>query len=239
MRFTLNALKRLLGTGLVISLAATAPVALAADNSTTNDDEKPDIILYGEADAIVPNWTLATSGRVTIDGRLARLSDEAKHGSRILVGAESSARAEIKGVGRLTISPRSELTIDMIDDTIVANMSQGSMLVEVAAKYNSYVETADTRVVSKPGAIAVYRVRAEANGSTSVDPARGDVAVLPVAFDKDWDIDTISEDNDYHVDANDTRSLKIRVANNGSPYPNQPDTFAITQALNGASGGIT
>jgi hypothetical protein len=127
----------------------------------------------------------------------------------------------------------------MIDDTVVAHMAQGSMRVEVAPRYTSYVETHDSRVISRPGSLVSYRVKADPLSGTSVERAMGDVDVLAVADDDGWDIDTIDEDNDYHVDARKTRNIKIRVENNGSPVPNQAVTFAITQALNGASGGFT
>ena len=78
MRLTVNALKRLLGMGLAIALVATAPTALAAnDDGQDGDVDKPDFTLYAVADPINTLWALTTTGRVTIDGRSALLSDEA------------------------------------------------------------------------------------------------------------------------------------------------------------------
>lgn len=241
MRLTLHALRRMLGTALVLTLAGTTPVALAADEKgqMNADDEKPDLILYAEADPIHTLWALTATGRVTVDGRTASLTDEAKHGSRIVVDAQSSARAEIKGVGRVTIAPRSEVVIDLIDDTIVASMSQGSMKVEVSPRFNSYVETPDSRIVSQPGKLASFRVKADPLAGTTVERALGDVEVLAVADVDGWDIDTIDEDDDYHIDAKEKRTIRIRVENNGSAVPNQAVTFVVATALDGASGGFT
>lgn len=241
MRLTVNALKRLLGTGLVLSLVSSAPVAFASDEKGQDrqDSDKPDVILYGEADPVQTLWAMTTTGDVRIDGRLARVADSAAHGSRISVGTASTARAEIKGVGRLTIAPRSEVVVDLIDDTIVAQISSGSMRVEAAPRVGTYVETPDSRVVSHPGTLASFRVKADPHSGTSLDRMFGDVELLAVADRDGWDIDTIDEDDDYHVDVRESRRIRIRVENNGSAVPNQAVTFAITSALDGASGSFT
>jgi len=123
-----------MGAGLVLSLLLPASSVLAANGETQRKaDEKPDIVLHGEATSA---WSLATSGSVLVDGRLVGTQDRLENGSRIVVDARSTARAEIKDVGRIQLSPRTEVVLDMIDDTIVAKMIQGSMRVEVAARYS-------------------------------------------------------------------------------------------------------
>jgi hypothetical protein len=176
-----------------------------------------------------------------IDGRLAHTIDRVDYGSKIKVDSMSSARAEIKGVGRVSIAPRSELTLDMIDDTVVANLTQGSMRLEIGPQYGSYVETPDTKIVSYPGAFASYRVRTEPGGETTLDRSLGDVAVLAADHDHaaGLAVDKVGDDDDYHVKARGRQQIRVRVRNNGSTVPNQSVTFAITTALNGASGQFT
>src|SRR5690349_21537405 len=136
MRLNVNALKRCLGTGLVLSLLAPAPLVLASDNGGQRPapDDKPDITLHGETTS---GWSLSTSGRVLVDGRYASVADRLENGSRIVVGSQSMAKAEIKDVGRIQIAPHSEVVLDMVDDTIVAKMIQGSMKIEAAAPYST------------------------------------------------------------------------------------------------------
>lgn len=145
----LNVLKRMVGAAIVASLAATAPVALASDKTgqAPGGADKPDITLYGEA---YGSWELSTTGRVMVDGRFAQTLDRALQGSRIVVDGQSMAKAEIKDVGRISISPRSEVVLDMVDDTIVARMIQGSMKLEVASQFGTYVETPGTTITSFP-----------------------------------------------------------------------------------------
>jgi hypothetical protein len=239
MRLTVHALNRLIGTGLVLSLLTYAPAALASDGQRGDvAGDRPDVTLHTEE---FTGWDVATTGKVFIDGRLAHTIDRVDFGSKIKVDAMSSARAEIKGVGRVSIAPRSELTLDMIDDTVVANLAQGSMRVEIGAKYGSYVETPDTKIVSYPGSFASFRVRAVPGGETTLEKGLGDVAIL--ASDNDaaagLSVDTVGDDDDYHVSARGKHTLRVRVQNNGSSVPNQSVTFAITTALGGASGQFT
>ncbi len=240
MRLNVNALKRCLGTGLVLSLLAPASLALAANDGgrqkPTND--KPDLTLHGTA---VSGWLLSTTGRVQVDGRSALGTDRIELGSRIVVDAQSAARAEIKDVGRIQIAPRSEVILDMVDDTIVAKMLHGAMRVEAAAAFSTYVETPDTRVISHPGVFASYRVKADPIAGTSVEKGLGDVQVLAVADDsrKGWDIDVPDGDNDFHMEARDTETLRIKVKNGGDGAANQPVIFSITTALDGATGQFT
>ncbi len=235
----LNVLKRMVGAAIVASLAATAPVALASekDGQVPGATDKPDIILYGEA---YSSWELSTTGRVMVDGRYAQTLDRAIQGSRIVVDSQSMAKAEIKDVGRIAISPRSEVILDMVDDTIVARMIQGSMKVEVASNFGSYVETPGTTVTSFPGTYASYRVKADPLDGTSVEKLLGDVEIMRVSDDDGgWDIDVPDGDTDFHMAARKTETLKIKVKNGGSGVANQPVVFAITTALSGATGQFT
>jgi len=240
MRLNVNAHTRWMGAGLVLSLLLPASSVLAANGETQRKaDEKPDIVLHGEATSA---WSLATSGSVLVDGRLVGTQDRLENGSRIVVDARSTARAEIKDVGRIQLSPRTEVVLDMIDDTIVAKMIQGSMRVEVAARYGTYVETPDSRIVSHPGMYAAYRVKADPLAGTTVEKGLGDVSVMAVADDDNhgsWDIDVPDGDNDFHMKARHTETLKIKVKNGGDHVANQPVVFAITTALEGATGQFT
>jgi len=241
MRRNVNALKQWLGAGLVLALAGPASTVLAASGGDAHRraDERPDIVLHGEASNA---WTLATSGNVTVDGRLAGTQDRFENGSRIVVDARSMAKAEIKDVGRIQLSPRSEVVLDMVDDTIVAKMIQGSMRVEVAAEFSTYVETPDSKIVSHPGMYAAYRVKADPLAGTSVEKGLGDVEVMAVADESGghgWDIDVPDGDKDFHMMARKTETLKIKVKNGGDHVANQPVVFAITTALDGATGQFT
>jgi hypothetical protein len=240
MRLTVNALKRWMGAGVVLSLLVPSTAALAAESggSQNRSDEKPDITLHGDA---ASGWTLTSAGNVLVDGRIAGTSTRLENGSRIVVDARSMARAEIADVGRIQIAPRSEVVLDMIDDTIVAKMLQGSMRVEVAARYGTYVETPGTTVVSHPGAYAAYRVKADPLAGTTVEKGLGDVEILAAADDspKGWDIDVPDGDNDFHMMARKSETLKVKVKNGGGGVANQPVVFAITTALEGATGQFT
>jgi hypothetical protein len=238
MGLNVNALKRCLGTGLVLSLLTPASVAFASDKRAQQPaEDRPDITLYGEA---YSTWQLTATGNVAVDGRSVQTYDRLEHGSRIVVGAQSSARAEIKDVGRITIAPRTEVILDMVDNTIVAKMLEGAMKVEVAAKFATYVETPGNRIVSYPGAFASYRVKADPLAGTSVEKALGDVEVLAANDDdSEWDIDVPDGDTDYHVKANKTQTLRVEVERGDSDVANQPVVFAITTALEGASGRFT
>jgi hypothetical protein len=240
MRLNVNALKQCLGTGLVLSLLAPAPLALASDKGgqSATPDEKPDITLHGDTTS---GWSLATSGRVLVDDRYASVAGRLENGSRIVVESQSMAKAEIPDVGRIQIAPHSEVILDMVDDTIVAKMVQGSMRIEAAAAYGTYVETPDTKIVSYPGVYASYRVKADPLAGTSVEKGLGDVQILAAADDsrKGWDIDVPDGDNDFHVKARHTQTLRVKVKNAGDSVANQPVVFAITTALDGASGQFT
>lgn len=239
MRLNVDALKRLLGTGLVLALLTPASLALASDQKgRSGADEKPDITLQGET---YSSWQLTAAGDVLVDGHLATAQDRLQQGSRIVVPSKAMARAEIKDVGRVSIAPRSELILDMVDNTIVAKMLQGSIRVEAAAPFGTYVETPDTRIVSYPGVFASYRVKSDPTEGTSVDKNLGDVEIL-AAVDKDsngWDIDIPDGDDDFHMMARKTETLRVKVKNGGSSMPNQPVVFAITTALDGATGQFT
>ncbi len=243
MTFTLDALKRWLGTGLVLTLVATAPAALASDTKGTIQGapgtERPDVTLHGEAYSSM--WDLSTSGLVLVDGRSALMKDRFHSGSRIVVDSHGMARAEIKDVGRISISPRSEVILDMVDDTIVARMLQGSMKIEASAAVSTYVETPDTKIVSYPGTFVTYRVKADPLAGTSLVKSLGDVAILASADDSraGLDIDVPDGDNDFHMKARNSETLKVKVKNSGSPVANQPVIFAITTALDGATGQFT
>jgi hypothetical protein len=131
--------------------------------------------------------------------------------------------------------------LDMVDDTIVARMIQGSMRVEVAARYGTYVETADSKIISYPGVYAAYRVKADPLTGTSVEKSVGDVEVLALADHSGpgWDIDVPDGDNDFHMKARNTETLRVKVKNGGNAVPNQPVIFSITTALDGATGAFT
>lgn len=234
----LNVLKRMVGAAIVASLAATAPVALASDKTgqAPGGSDKPDITLYGEA---YGSWELSTTGKVMVDGRFALTLDRALQGSRIVVGPQSMAKAEIKDVGRIAISPRSEVVLDMVDDTIVARMIQGSMKIEAASQFGTYVETPGTTITSFPGTFASYRVKADPLDGTSVEKLLGDVEIMRVSDDDGWDIDVKDGDSKFHMAARKTETLKIKVKNGGSSVANQPVVFAITTALSGATGQFT
>lgn len=238
MNLKLNVLKRMVGAAVVASLAWSAPAAIASERSggPAGTEQKPDVTLHAEAYA---SWELSTTGRVLVDGRSALSYDRALQGSRIVVDGQSMARAEIKDVGRIAIAPRSEVVLDMVDDTIVARMIQGSMKVEVASNFGSYVETPDTTVTSFPGAFASYRVKADPYDGTSIEKLLGDVEIKRVADDGGWDIDVPDGDSDYHMKARKTETLKVKVKNGGSGVANQPVVFAITTALSGATGQFT
>ena len=243
MRFTVDALKRWLGTALVLAIAGTAPAALAADANGaaqgTPSGDRPDVTLHGEAYS--STWDLTTTGLVVVDGRSALTQDHVQNGSRIVVDSRGMARAEIKNVGRITIAPRSEVILDMVDDTIVARMLEGSMKVEASAAVSTYVETPDTKIVSYPGTFASYRVKADPLAGTSLVKGVGDVSIYATADDSPngLDIDVPDGDNDFHMKARHTESLRVKVKNSGSPVANQPVIFAITTALDGATGQFT
>jgi hypothetical protein len=238
MGLNVKVLQRLLGTGLVLSLLTPASVVLASDSKVQKStDEKSDITLYGET---YSTWQLMSVGRVTVDGRSVQAYDRLHHGSRIVVDAQSTARAEIKDVGRITIAPRTEVVIDMVDNTIVAKMLQGSMKVEAASRFATYVETPDSRIVSYPGVFASYRVKADPLAGTSIERGLGDVQMMAAADDdSEWDIDVPDGDTDYHVKARKTQTIRIKVERNDNDVANQPVVFAITTALDGATGQFT
>lgn len=235
MRLKWNALKRWLGTAMVVTLVASTPAfAMARSTDSTADDQKPDITLYAQEYM----WDLSTHGKVLVDGHFARIADRIPCGTKIFVDSQSNAKAEIRGVGRVTLAPRSEVVLDMVDNTLVARMIEGSMRLEVGARYSSYVETPDSKIVSYQGTFASYRVKADPLEGTTVDKSFGDVEILATTdSDKDgWDVDV---EDEVHMKARDTETLKVKVKNSGSPVSNQPVVFAITTAMDGATGEFT
>jgi hypothetical protein len=237
MRFTGYALKRAIVAGLAGLLIVPAPAALAesgARGQAEGADETPQITLYGTA---FNSWELSTSGRVTVDGHLTAASDRLQNGSLIIVDSLSSAKAEIKDVGRVSIAPRSELVLDFVDNTVVARMLAGTMRVEVAARYGAYIETPYSRVVAHPGSYASFRVATNPDG-TSLDRDQGDVEMSAADNGDDWEIDDDMEDDDFHIKARKKEELRVKVKNGSGSEANQPVVFAIVEALDGASGSF-
>jgi hypothetical protein len=233
MLFSVDALKRGIVAG-VVGLLALSNAAFAAGDQR-RADEKPDITLYGTE---YSGWDFSTNGKVMVDGRMAPAIDRLLNGSHIFVDARSTARAEIKGLGRVSIAPRSELVLDIVDDTVVARMLRGNMRVEVGSKFGAYVETPDRVVVAHRGTYASFRVAADPLG-TRVERDFGDVETMAaVRADDDWEIDDIDESDNLRVKARNDVSLKVKVRKDGSSVSNQPVSFAITQALDGATGGF-
>lgn len=232
MLFSVDALKRGLVAG-VAGLLALTNSAFAASGDVGGKDEKPDITIYGTE---YTGWDLSTSGKVTVDGRLVPAIDRLANGSHIFVDEKSTAKAEIKGVGRISIAPRSELVLDVVDDTVVARMLSGNMRVEVGARFGAYIETPDTAVVAHRGSYASFRVAADPLG-TRVERDFGDVETIALNLDDDWEIDAV-EDDDLRVRARKKETIRVKVKRDDSPVSNQPVTFAITQAIDGATGGF-
>jgi hypothetical protein len=227
-----NMLSRGLVAGLATLLFVSAPAASLAA-APAAEDEKSDITLHGTA---YSSWDLTTVGNVYVDGHLARAIDRLANGSRIVVGDKASAQAEIKSVGRLSIASGSELVVSMETNTVVARMLRGSMAVEVAAKFGAYVETPDSIAIAHPGAYTSFRIAASPLGSR-LERSHGDVElVAAVAADDDWEIDAHDSDDEINMGARKTEKLEVKVKRDGNSVNNQPINFAITGALDGATG---
>jgi hypothetical protein len=74
---------------------------------------------------------------------------------------------------------------------------------------------------------------------TTLERGFGDVELLAAAnADDDLELDD-TDDSDYiHIKARSSETLKVKLKKNGSEISNQPVTFAITQAIDGATGGF-
>jgi hypothetical protein len=225
-----NTLSRGLVAGLASLLFLGGP---AASFAAAAEDEKSDITLHGTA---YNSWELTTTGTVLVDGRPARALDRLTNGSRIVVGDKSSARAEIARVGRLSIASGSELVLSMETTTVVAKMLRGQVSVEVASKFGAYVETPDSIVVARPGSYSSFLVAASPLGSR-FERTHGDVELVAAyAADDDWEIDAHDSDDDIQMKARKSEKLEVKVKRGGDSVTNQPINFAITGALDGASG---
>ena len=90
MGLNVNAVRKWLGTGLVLSLLTPASAALASDSKVQKaTDDKSDITLYGDA---YSTWQLTSVGNVVVDGRSALAYDRLylREGRPPVVGSPAS-----------------------------------------------------------------------------------------------------------------------------------------------------
>jgi len=224
-----------LSRGLLVGLASVllvyGPVSQATARAAS--DDQSDITLHGTA---YSSWELTAIGSVLVDGRQARAIDRLTNGSRIVVADDATARAEIKNVGSVMIAPGTEVILSMESTTVVAKMLRGNVGVEIAADFGAYLETPDSRVYARPGQYASFRVATSPLGSR-LEREFGDVTLVAAySPDDDWEIDSHDMDDEVHMKARKTEKLEVKVKRGGDHVSNQPINFAITGALDGATG---